>query len=62
MKSHRLESVSCMEHVRHQLKASDQAMVRFLYFCMVDCSMIYALDIHVYLGKEIDCLSVLVGD
>jgi hypothetical protein len=36
-----------MKRVGHQFRAGDQAMVRFLYFCMVDGSRIYALDLHV---------------
>jgi hypothetical protein len=47
VKSRQLASESCMEHVRHQLRAGDQAMIHFLYFFMVDCSVIYALDLHV---------------
>jgi hypothetical protein len=47
VKSHQSESGSFMESARHQLRATDQATVRFLYFCMVGCSRIYALDLHV---------------
>jgi hypothetical protein len=47
VKSRRSASGSCMERARHQLRAGDQATIHFLYFCMVDCSRIYALDLHV---------------
>jgi len=47
VKSRRSASGSCTERARHQLRAGDQETVRFLYFCTVDCSMIYALDQHV---------------
>jgi hypothetical protein len=35
--SHWSASESCMERAGHQLRAGDWAMVRFLYFYMVDC-------------------------
>jgi hypothetical protein len=31
----------------HQLRVGNQATICFLYFCIVYCSRIYALDLHV---------------
>jgi hypothetical protein len=47
MKSRQSARRSFTERVRHQLRAGDQATIHFLYFCMVDFSRIYALDLHV---------------
>jgi hypothetical protein len=41
VKFRRSASRSCMER-RTSLRAGDQAMVRSLHFCMVDCCRIYA--------------------
>ena len=47
VKSHRSTRKSCMKRVGHQLRIGDQATIIFVYFCMIDCSRIYASDIHV---------------
>jgi hypothetical protein len=41
VKSHRSTSGSCMKRMG-QLRAGEQETIHFLYFCMVDCSRIYA--------------------
>jgi hypothetical protein len=56
VKSHRSARGNCTKRVGHQFREGDQETIRFLYFCMVDCSRIYS---WIYMFNWVSKLIVL---